>query len=271
MRYPVEWPWPLLTKLTEGLWPGEITLLCGNIGAAKSFTVMECLSSWWKKGEKVAVYMLEDDSEFHVGRLLAQEYGTAGFTSGIWQKDHPEETRAIYARGKEMIRAFGHILTTCESAWPTMDDLVEWAERASVAGARVLVIDPATAPDRGRSQAWVADRSFLMRLKDIIKRYQNSLLIVTHPDKVVAVPDMGSIAGGAAYTQQSHCVLWLLPHKPKESTVGTSVGRTTYTHNRTMLLQKTRSTGGMYQSIGYTFNGNKDHVLKMEEHGVIVE
>lgn len=82
----VEMPWSGLTKLGNAIVPGTVTLLCGSPGASKSFMLLQALCFWLDSGYKAAVYMLEEDREFHLMRALAQRSGIADITRHDWVK-----------------------------------------------------------------------------------------------------------------------------------------------------------------------------------------
>ena len=99
---------------------------------------------------------------------------------------------------------------------------------------------------------WIADQKFIMSVKTIVRDYNNSLVLVTHPTKAPKTKGPGQISGGAAYMRFSQAALWL----------GTTEG----TPNREMHIIKARNGRGSGACIGFQFSGT---TLRFTEHGVV--
>ena len=48
----VDLPWPIISKATQALFPGSITLFVGAGGTSKSLMVLQCLLQWHLNGVK---------------------------------------------------------------------------------------------------------------------------------------------------------------------------------------------------------------------------
>ena len=54
-REAIDWPWSEINQ-TQALIPGTVTILCGGVGASKSFMLLEAAAFWHNKGIPIAVY-----------------------------------------------------------------------------------------------------------------------------------------------------------------------------------------------------------------------
>ena len=60
-REAAKWRWSRVGGLTKALMPGTVTVLCGNVGASKSFMLLEAAAYWHERDLKAAVFELEED------------------------------------------------------------------------------------------------------------------------------------------------------------------------------------------------------------------
>ncbi len=111
-REAVKWPWSCIGGLTKALQPGTVTIVCGNVGASKSFMLLEAAAYWHENGIKTAIYQLEEDRDFHLLRCLAQKSMTATITDPDWIKDNPEQARKLFAENAAFLEGFGAELLT---------------------------------------------------------------------------------------------------------------------------------------------------------------
>jgi len=204
----VEWPWPLLHRYTQALLPGAITVICGTGGCSKSFMLTEALAFWLERGERVALYALEENKTFHLLRALAQQTGLSNLTRCDWVRAHPDEVRQAWEKNKKFLDNTGKHLYALPTRQQTQAEMLHWIKDQCRAGCRVIAIDPITAAGRGKN-IWEADEQFVLAAKKVADKYQVSLVFVTHPKKDDSTPHLNNLRGGAAYQQFVQNVFWL--------------------------------------------------------------
>lgn len=263
---PIDWPWDALNGLTLSLTPGAVCLLCGCPGASKTLMTFQAISFWIERGIKVAIFELEDKRVYHMRRVLAQLDGVADFTNPKWVKANPVVVREAIARHKTAIDAFGRSLWVTETS-PTLEQISDWIKKRCDDGARIIVVDPATAAVQ-TDKPWIVDNNFLQAAKRIIADAGASLILVTHPQKNMSCPDMNQLAGSAAYSRFSHTIFWLELHEPKESEVRTPHGTCNLSHNRTVHLLKVRNGQGQGWRLAYKFDSSS---ITLNELGAIIK
>jgi hypothetical protein len=267
-RIAVKWPWRSIGGLTKALMPGCVTLLCGNVGASKSFMLLEAGAYWHEAGIKTAIFELEEDRDYHLSRCLAQQSQTADATDPDWIRDKPEQARKLFAEHKDFLESFGACIYAIPETQPTLSQVAQWAQDRAKAGGRIIGIDPITAAAHIRQNLWEEDGAFLASIKRTAIDYQCSIILVTHPIKTVSNPDVTQLAGGAAFQRFSQTVLWLESHSEKTSKVKTSCGTTEVDHNRTLHLLKARNGRGQGLRLACSFQAES---LRLKELGAIVK
>ncbi|MBL7186282.1 MAG: AAA family ATPase [Phycisphaerae bacterium] len=267
-REAVKWPWGRVGGLTKALQPGTVTIICGNVGASKSFILLETSAYWHENGIKAAVFELEEDRDFHLSRCLAQKSGTAGMTDPDWIRDNPEQARAIYAENREWLDDFGRCIFASPDTQPTLEQLAEWTKARAKAGCRIIAVDPITVAAHRTRNVWEEDNAFLHDIKRTATDYRCSVVLVTHPVKTVSFPDVTQLAGGAAYSRFAQTILWLESHPEKTSQVKTDCGTADVLHNRTLHLLKVRNGKGQGMKLAFNFKGES---LTLREEGIIVK
>lgn len=267
-REAIRWPWSGLGGLTKALLPGTITLLCGNVGASKSFMQLQAAEYWHENGIKFALYELEEDKDYHLQRTLAQVSNNSGMTDPDYIQENPEISRSIYEEHREYLDCFGASVKAIPEAQITMSQMTNWIEGRAKADCRVIAIDPVTAIASEGKKVWDADNSFLNDVKRIAVDYKCSVVFVTHPIKAVSLPDVGQLAGGAAYSRFSQTIIWLESHNEKTSQVKSSCGTIDQDYNRTLHILKARNGKGQGARLAYSFAGD---TLKLNELGIIAK
>ncbi len=260
--------WRHLSKLTKAMKPGTITLLAGNPGASKSLMLLEQFATWFDAGYAAALYCLEETQTFHTRRMLAQRAGLAGLTDDDWTAANPEQARAAMQAHTGFIDAVSRRIWVCPDEMPTLADVADWIEKRCGDGFRVVCVDPITAAAHKTREIWNEDKMFLRRCEQTAKVYGASVLLVTHPVKAVALPELNTLAGSAAYGRFCQTAIWLQSHDEKESVVMTDLGRTTVTHNRTAHLLKTRNGKGQWLKLAFGFC---EDTLRLREYGTIIK
>lgn len=264
-RAVVEMPWNILSQVTNAMYPGAITLLCGDPGSTKSFFLLEALFHWHANGVPCAVYEMEDDREYHMLRHLAQAEYNSDFTNLDWITRNPEEIDAAMKRHWTFLNSFGRCISDAPSSVVTLPELLLWIKRRAAQGSRIIAIDPITAcPTK---EPWVEDSDFLMKAKAIIREYGASLILVTHPKKGSKAAGMGDLSGGAAYQRFAQTILWIQAHEiAKLVTIETFNGCRKVKVNRTIRICKSRNSYGVSMNIGFHFDGG---TFRSIEEGVI--
>lgn len=266
-RAAIQWPWSCMGGLTKALLPGTVTLICGNVGASKSFMLLQASMYWHEHGIKIAIYELEEDRDFHLLRCLAQQSRCGDTTDPDWTKHNAKEARKIYNEHKDFLDGFGAHVWACADTQPTLTQLAAWVQARAQAKNRIIAIDPITiAAHRSRS-TWEEDAAFLHNIKRTAVGYQCSIVLITHPVKAISFVDVTQLAGGAAYARFAQTVVWLESHADKTSTIKTPCGRTDMEHNRILHLLKVRNGKGQGVKLAYVFDSES---LSLKEEGIIL-
>ena len=263
----IKTPWNRLDVLSQYTMAGTVCLFCGNAGASKSFMVLQLCSNLLEQGIKFSIFELEDTSDFHIIRALAQRHSLAGLTSPDWCKMNPEIARQAYM-DVDFVNALGASMSDSPDKCPTLEGLASWAEARASDGARFIIIDPVSLAKKINDRIYKEDENFVDSIKKTAARHNSTMLLVTHPVKGCSAPDMGQIAGGAVYSRACHTVLWLQNHDVMSSDVLTSCGTDPVDHNRTLHLLKSRNGAGQGKRLA--FDLDKDS-LTLKEYGVIVK
>ncbi len=255
------WPWAQMTQMTKALLPGTVTILCGSAGSTKSFFTLQCLSYWHKHKTTFSIYELEDDREYHLRRLLAQETGNSSLFDDEWIRANPEPTRAAFLRGKPYLDEIGVCISQTPDEQLTLKALAEWVRCEAKAGKRVIVIDPITAANT-ENKPWAEDLLFMMSIKKSARDYGASVILVTHPKKGSGkgkAVDMDDIAGGAAYQRFAHTILYLEAFDSQPMAVAVpdrgSVTLCMENVNRSIKICKARNGRGAGMTLAFHFDG----------------
>ncbi|MFC1635165.1 AAA family ATPase [Planctomycetota bacterium] len=267
-REAVRWPWVCIGGLTKALLPGTVTIICGNVGASKSFMLLEAAAYWHEYKIKIAVYELEEDRDFHLSRCLAQKSQVGSMTDPDWVRENPIEARRIYSDNEAFLENFGACIFASPDTHLTLEQLSKWTQGRAKAGCRIIAIDPITAAAHKSRNVWEEDNSFLHDIKRTATDYHCSVILVTHPIKAVSLPDVTQLAGGAAYQRFAQTILWLESHIEKNSQVKTSCGTIDIEHNRIAHLLKARNGKGQGVKIAFNFDSES---LTLHEQGIIIK
>lgn len=266
-RRAIAWPWRATGSLTKALLPGTVTILCGDPGATKSFMLLEAAAYWHARGERVALYELEEDRAFHLCRVLAQQAGDGRLTDDDHIRCNPDDAREAHALHAGFLDAFGRCIWAAPDEPVSLPDLTKWVRQRAEAGCRIIAVDPVTAAQSSDKQ-WLDDQKFIIECKAAIRETGASLVLVTHPKKGrKGVVGLDELAGGASYVRFSQTVLWLeTHHDPKVVNITTPMGTAEQDINRTLHLCKARNGKGAGLAVGYTFDSD---TLRFTEHGII--
>jgi hypothetical protein len=264
----VSLPWARLSRLTQALLPGTVTVLCGAPGASKTFAVLQLLHNIYRRGIGVAYFALEGPRQDYALRLLAQLSSCSEMTDREWIKANPTRARVIQAEHREAVADFGSMVYTSPNDPVDFDALLGWIRERCAEGARVLCIDPITAASPER-EPWIADQAFLTEARKLIAPAGASLVCVTHPKKGTnAAVGLDTLAGGAAWSRFSDCVLWLeRPDEPEEVRVAQDFGGVAVqAANRLVHIPKARNARGAGLTLAFNFSPDS---LTLKELGIV--
>ena len=265
-RRSLPWGMSYLTRLTQALLPGTVTLLCGSGGASKSFMVIQTARHWYDSGLPIAVYELEGERAEHLQRAAAQMAKESRLLESEWAEANPERIKAVAAEYADYMAKFGACLTAAPDEPPTLMDIAHWVQRQAEAGKEIIVVDPITAVAPA-DKAWIADAEFVLHVKATIRKTHARLILVLHPKKGHKGGGLDELAGGAVYARLSNTVLWLDRHDPPSMLdVDTPCGLAHFEVNRTVSILKARHGRGTGHKIALTFDPQS---LTYLEHGIV--
>jgi hypothetical protein len=261
IKFPFRWT----SFLSNALLPETVTILCGNVGASKSFMLLQWLIFWFTQNIKCVCYELEEDRNFHSQRALSQIAGNSNLTDFDYIKDNPEIAKQAISEHSDFINNFGRCIEACPESQLTQPQIAEWILAKAKAGNRIIALDPVTALAQPK-ESWLSDNAFLQNIKRTAVDYHCSIILISHPVKAVSMPDITQLAGGAAYARFAQTVLWLESHEPKHSSVETDCGTTDTEHNRTLHILKSRNGTGQGRKLAFSF---RKEDLTLNEFGLI--
>jgi len=271
----IHWPWRLVTRGTQALIPGGITVIVGDPGSGKSLWLLEAMAFWHDAGLPVSVYELELARRDHLMRAMAQRVGASWLTDRDIIKQRGSEADAYCAEHETWLNGIGKQITDAPDKPVSLDDLIEWVNERAVAGSRVIAIDPITAADT-TDRPWDDANKFLNTVRPVLNRYGASLVLVTHPrggktSRTAATLD--DLAGGKAWARFTDTVLWVERHdEPKTVTVKGFADAFPLPQveeiNRTLRVMKARNGRGAGWQIAFDFD---PQTLRFNERGAIVK
>jgi len=264
----VPWPWAKLTQLSRALLPQTVTVLCGTPGAAKSFWLFKSLVTWQAAGVPWACLALEEDRTYHLARVMALREHKVELIDPEYQRDNPEEIRAAYERQRPFLDTFGRRLWDAPIEAMTLEAVTDWVRCRARDGARVIAVDPVTAAV-ATAKPWVADSKFITNVKAIVRSYDCSLILVTHPKKGSKMIGLDDLAGGSSYQRLAQTVLWLeRTQTPEQAVVMGPLGRYDTEVRHRLHLCKTRNGRGHGLSLGFEVDWPR---LGFRELGVLID
>ena len=241
----IEFPFKALTNITKALYPGTITLLCGDPGSCKSLFLLQCLNYWHNTGVPACIYALENDMEYHMMRVLAQREVQEGLTDLSWVEDNHEEVDEILERNTDFVDEFAQHIWVPDKAEFNMDTAGKWILERAKEGRRVICVDPVTVIPTDNAQSWRGEKQFIKHAEQVATEYGCSIIFVTHPTKALGgKPSMASLAGSADYSRFCHAIMWLEAHDTLNQNIcGPDIAES-MPHNRTMHILKVRNGPG---------------------------
>ena len=270
-RMAIPFRWRFISRASRALFPGTLTVICGDPGTAKSFWLMDTALHWHAKGVPLAMYVLEEDRAFHLYRALAQLEENGDLTDDEWVREHPDETRAAFSKHRQFIGEFGKRIYDAPENPVTYEQLLDWIEDRCKAGCQIIAIDPITAVavnDKDRAQL---DLQFVLKGKALMRRYQSRLIVVTHPRGNLTRNEttVDGLAGGRAFGRFTPNVLWVKGFaEPRQVRVKIEMGvERSVSINRSVRVTKARSGPGQGCEIGFNFERSS---LRFAEQGIVM-
>lgn len=270
-RRKIPWPWALVTSLCPTLLPGTLTVIAGAPGSSKSFMMLQCLQFWIKQNVRVAYMMLEGSRDIFLRRCVAQMTKNANHMDNDWVEEHPGQAL------KEM-RSFAEELDDVSNCIDdgtllhdvNYGDVKLFLDRESMAGARILIIDPITSAD-GQGHPWIVDKDMVMFCQGIARKHGTSIILVTHPAKsgvANSKPSLDALSGGAAFSRHVDGVLWLEKFQSKSLNILGACGTLPTDCDRILHLLKVKDGRGQGTRLGFNFRGED---LLLAEQGIVVK
>ena len=244
-----------LSRAARPLLPGCVWVIIGDPGSTKSMLGVQVLRNLvLGNGTSAAAYMLEDDVNFHLLRALAQLANNSNLTDDEWIREHPEETRAAFAKHRGALAKLESSISVAPDSLLTYDDLLKWSEAKMKGGARVVYIDPISGVNAGDKQ-WETDKDLMTRLKSQLRKYGASAIIVTHPKNGTNKRSMFDAAGSQAFGRFAHCITWLSAYADaKQVTLKTPHGEEQRCIDRELIVNKCRNGRANGKTIGMNFS-----------------
>lgn len=266
----VELPWPGISRLTQALLPGTITVLCAPPGASKSLMMLDLILKLVMSGEKTAIMEMEEDATFHNSRVLAQVSGNSMLLHPEWVRANPDKARKAAVEHAPVIDEVGRCIYEAPIDI-TGANIASWTKQQIEEGKRVVIIDPISAKQTAGTQVWRDDQDTLLAMRTALKGKNCSIVLITHPNgetdsrKLIADP-LADFSGGKCWSRFTQTCMFLRPLEEQEVNIKNKMGTLKQSINRRMEIRKTRNGGGAGLWIGMWF----DHeTLRTRELGVI--
>ncbi|KKU53558.1 MAG: hypothetical protein UX75_C0036G0033 [Candidatus Moranbacteria bacterium GW2011_GWE2_47_10] len=205
-------PWTRLSRGTNALREGTVTIICGATKVGKSLFSMNIVKHLHENAVPWAYLPLEDGKKEWTWRIMAILEND--FTM---VEDNPE---TALRRDEVMTRRRPEIMSYLESVSQnprvnsvvingkkarqrvTPELILKWVESQARNGKRVIFVDPLAQISFGGFKRWEAEEAFVQEFCGIAADYKVSLVIISHTkkgneDETLSVEDMqGSAAFG---------------------------------------------------------------------------
>ena len=253
---------------TRFLVSGTVTVLCSPPGTGKSFMLLQMMEYLRASGKKIALYELEDTTDDHLNRMLAQLEGNNNIEDPRWQERRIQDYYAASDKHADALDAMRACMTEAPGRAPTYPQILEWLATKLADGCEVIAIDPVTVIDAG-TKRYIADQDFLIQAKAMVRDVGARLVLVSHSKTGTSdLPSMDSVAGGASFVRFAHTCLWLRSEDDEDCTaVKTRDGKAMSVHsNRSLICLKARKGPGDKIHLAMQFDRNE---LCFRELGVV--
>lgn len=282
-RITIPLPWPKLSKGSNALKPGTMTILAGPMKTGKSYFTMQIMRFVHSMGYKWAYLPLEDNAVEWGWRMLAILAGDYRVTEsdqiGAELRaqalvKYEDELYQYLSRVTENPRA-GVKNSLGETIIPevTHHRVLNWIARASKSS-RVIVVDPISQIEFNGASPWKQESEFVRNALGIIADTDSSLILVSHTRKRTgadATLDLNAedVSGSAMYTRLAHTTILLDACELKEAEVIVSgAAKEVVSYDRVVTIAAARNGGASRSRIAYMQDRNKPN---FEEYGFIVK
>lgn len=262
---------PILSRMTQALAPGTLTVVCAAAGTYKSMWLIQLI---WMLFEsvpkvKVKVLMLESTPQFHQGRAAAQMTAYNALTNTDKIFADPTTAKAKVASIKDRVRAFERDAMFVvpppkdkvgedDVARFTYDEVVQWAEDAARLGYKVLAIDPVTMASGSGDKSWKEDDKLIARLNRVAITHGIAIILSTHPkagQKNLAT--LEGMAGGQAFARFTDTVFWIVKEDEAKTSVVWNEDEDDWEeaeHTLRFVIRKSRAAEGNNMEIALAFD-----------------
>lgn len=260
---PIRLPWWQLNKgIGYGLLPGNLTVIAGPPGVAKSYFVLNAILAAHDAGFTWRHLPLEDDAQTWVMKFIA-------VLSNDWkllaqpERDEQEERfhlgqhkEAVLARHQDFIEQLydryvaenPRVPISAFGEYHALDvdykQVLKYADDEAFRS-QLITIDPIsqiTFDENGRD--WQGQSEFLRKLAAIATQWKVHILLVAHTAKQSArngiAESLDGVQGSAMITRLAHNVITLARHDAVESPVYSSTFPTVE-HKMTVCIAKSRN------------------------------
>jgi len=279
---PLPLPWPRLNALVGGgLRRGEVTLLAGSPGSAKSLFLLRLLLHLHKAGTPWSLLPLEDDHSWAVQRFWALL--TNRWDCLTLQADRTAELREWALDAGEVLSAISeHIAGNPRLPSPDRagidpipelpwEQVAEWVGREARKGARLIAADPVTMVDfanrKTQTQEWEGQQAFIREIVGVARATDAHVILVLHlskPRGQTGPATADDIQGSSGFVRFAHNVLLLTRHHAKENAVYRTGGMEgTIEHNRTLTVCKARIGAGSGTSLAFDLRADGPEPLEL--------
>jgi len=275
-------PWPTLSRLSGGLRAGKVHLLAGPQGTGKTFFILLCAMAIHGTGKPWKYLPLEDSKQDYLVRLLAMLTQTyrmidEDVDGAIARSD------AVEAHRDSLLDLQGHICPNPREDAGQLKfdqtDALAWFE-GNMRDNRVLILDPITQIefDAQYKSSLRVEEGFIRDLLGLAAKSKTSFIVVTHTKNRAGAKGklpitIEDIQGSSLWAKLCQQVILLDSHEEKDSRVHCkpiapgAPDQRVITHNRTVLIGKTRFGKGTKRQIAFSQDGDQP---QFTEHGVLV-
>jgi ABC-type lipoprotein export system ATPase subunit len=268
----VNWPFPIMSKLSQSLKAGSISIIVGGPGAGKSFLLLQSCLFWIDQGIRMAVLELEENLAFHVQRAFAVSCGSNEVLSEEFAIMNQKDIFQLLSMHRQKLNELSASITIASAQGMDFDKAAQWVESQAKAGVRIIVVDPVSLLDELDEKIWQVTKRFMVRCKLAAVNYNCSVVFATHnsnqPGQKVTLE---TLCGGRAYSRLSSAVFYIESFDDDESEDGTEVVtedgvKRSFKINKQLTIFKARQGTGSMTKIGFHY---EYLTTRHEEKGVI--
>ncbi|MFC1587898.1 AAA family ATPase [Planctomycetota bacterium] len=249
---------PRVSELSKFLRPGNISILGGPEGNAKTFFCLAVGLAVERAGLSWACLQLEGEPQDHYRRLIAVNENSWDALEDLEDSpDAAEKNQNALNRNSEFIQSTGKriIATSSTLSWQQAIKII--TEKAKTE--RLIILDSVTFIDFGAGKSWEAESRFMQELTQAIKNTGCTLVLVLHSIKRLALNrkqplDCEDLQGASAYRRLAASILLLDSFDWKDVHVYRPGGmKAKVQANKQIIIGKSRHGRGKGQRIVFGF------------------